>query len=112
MANDRKLIHCLLVLCIGLMPAYGLGASESQHVDHAPSDCLDCNPAETASGHICEDESCVQAAHTCGSIFYAGFVPENLANTNSQSVRLVNSLTGETRFRSRLAESIYRPPIS
>ena len=94
------------------MPAYGLGASELQHLGHASSDCLDCNPAEMAIDHTCEGESCVHAANACGANFYAGFVPINAVSTVSQQIRLVNISPDTSSFRSHLAESIYRPPIS
>jgi len=112
MARNRKLIHCLMILCIGLMPVFSLSASELQHVDHASSGCLDCNPIEMAIDLSCGGEDCVPSAHACGANFCAGFVPENAVSAISQSVRLINSPPVETSFRSHLAESIYRPPIS
>ena len=112
MARNRKLIHCLLILSIGFMPVFGLGAADMQHLDHASTGCFDCDPTEMAVDLSCDSEGCLTAAHTCGANFSTGFIPENTGSINNQLSRLVNKLSVESIFRSHLAESIYRPPIS
>jgi len=94
------------------MPLFGLSASDMQHLDHASTSCFDCDPMEMAIDLSCDSEGCLPAAHTCGTNFHAGFVPENTGGIDNQPSRLVNNPPGETVFRSQLAESIYRPPIS
>jgi hypothetical protein len=110
MAHNRKLIHCLLILSVGLMP--NLSSADFQHPDHASSGCFDCNPIEMTIEISCESDSCLPAAHTCGANFCPGFIPENAASIGKQLSRLVKNLPGKIIFRSHLAESIYRPPIS
>lgn len=112
MTPGRKLIHCLLILSIGLLPASIIAADEVQHTDDMSTGSFDCDTAKKAVDPSCDNESCLLVAHCCGANSGAVFIALNLSGELNQFSRFIKHPLDKVGFRSRRAESIYRPPIA
>lgn len=112
MTPRRKLIHYLLILSIGLLPAAVIAADEVQHTDAMSTSSVGCDPAKKAVDLSCDNESCLLVAHCCGANSGAVFVASNLFGELNQFSRFTKHPLHKVGFRSRRAESIYRPPIA
>jgi len=111
MVCKRKLIHYLLILSIGLMPAFVLASNEMHHMD-SMSTTFDCDSKIKAADLSCENQSCLSTTHACGANSGIGFIPINISGEFNQLPRRINHPPDKINYRSRLAHSIYRPPIA
>ncbi len=112
MIRAKRLIHYLLVICIGSTPALNLAAGDMQHEDATPASCFDCSPMEMAVDIPCDSEDCVSATHACGPCASIGFIPANLTDRYNQTLRLINYPPAYIKFGSHSGDSIFRPPIA
>jgi hypothetical protein len=112
MVYKRKLIHYLLILSIGLMPAFVLASNEMHHMDSMSTSPFDCDSMIKALDLSCENQSCSSIANACGANLGIGFIPVNISGEFNQLPRLINYPPDTISYRSRLAHSIYRPPIA
>ena len=112
MTLRRKLIHCLLILSIGLLPASIMAADEVQHTVDMSTGSFDCDSAKKAVDPSCDNESCLLVAHGCAANSGAVFIALNLFGELDQFSRFIKHPLEKVGFRSRRAESIYRPPIA
>ena len=112
MTPRRKLIHYLLILSIGLLPAAIIAADEVQHTDAMSTGSVDCDPAKKAVDPSCDNESCLFVAHGCGANSGAVFIASNLFGEVNHFSRFIKHPLDKVGFWSRRAESIYRPPIA
>ena len=112
MTPGRKLIPYLLILSIGLLPAAIIAADEVQHTDAMSTSLFDCDPAKKALDLSCDNEGCLLVAHCCGANPGAVFIALNLFGELNQFSRFMKHPLHKVGFRSRRAESIYRPPIA
>ena len=111
-ACKRKLLHYLLILSLGLMPATVLAMDEMQHMDTMSTGSTNCEQMTKLANFSCGHESCMSMAHVCGANFSSGFIPASFLGDSNRLRHPVNYLPDEIRYRSRLDDSIYRPPIA
>jgi hypothetical protein len=112
MVCKRKLIHYLLILSIGLMPAFVLASNEMHHMDSMSTSPFDCDSMIKAFDLSCENQSCSSMTNACGANSGTGFIPINISGEYNQLPRPINQPPDKIGYRSRLAHSIYRPPIA
>ncbi len=112
MILKRNLIHYLLILCIGLVPAIGLGAGGMQHMDHGSAGCPGCEHMEMTPDSTCDSGACLAATHTCGANLAAGLIPQPASSLDGYLLQTVVRTAGDSGPGSHWPESIYRPPIS
>lgn len=112
MLNKKHLIHCLLAVCIGLLPMLSAGAMSVEHMDSVAMDCPDCAPVERHLDSGCEDHECSYVGqhcgyHTCASYLHVSPLVENIPVTQ------VNDLPRyDSSYRQAITDQIYRPPIA
>jgi hypothetical protein len=112
MVCKRKLIHYLLILSIGLMPAFVLASNEMHHMDSMSTSPFDCDSMIKAPDLSCENQSCLSTTHACGANSGIGFIPINISGEFNLLPRSIKNPPDKVSYRSRLAHSIYRPPIA
>ena len=112
MVRGTRLIHYLLVICIGFAPALNLAAGDMQHEDAMPASCLDCDPMSMAIDLPCGNEDCMSTIHACSPCANIGFIPVNLVDLYDQMPHLINYLPAYIEFGSHSGDSLFRPPIA
>ena len=75
MAIKKYLIHCMLAICVGLLPALNSNAMSVEHSDSMPMDCLDCDPVEMNLDSPCKNQDCNSITQSCGSHTSANYLP-------------------------------------
>jgi hypothetical protein len=88
-----RLIHYLLILCLGVLPLGGGYAANADHGDHMSADCGGCDNHAGGGKDACDGEICLSVSY-----------PEATA--------VIRLDLPEPRFFSQLVFSIYRPPIA
>jgi hypothetical protein len=105
-------IHYLLILSIGFMPALALASNGLPQMDTMASGPVDCVSMGHAIDYSCDDDGCASRIHTCGGKTGGGYLPVNLAHEFDPPPRFAHAPAGASRYESRLADSIFRPPIA
>ena len=112
----RKSVCFLLILAIGLSPSFAFASDTMQHGDYmtaaVSSDLAACDPLDQGADPACEEDGCLSPLHACGAKTGAGFIAFEITGEYRLPPRFVRHKTDSNRYRSRRAESIYRPPIA
>ena len=111
-ACKKKLLHSLLILAIGLMPVAVLSMDDMHHMNPLSAGSTDCEQMAMATDPSCDHESCVSMGHVCGANSATGFITESLLGDINPLPETVKHSQGDIRYRLRLKDSIYRPPIA
>lgn len=111
MRLKKHLINYLLIVCIGLMPSMGLGAAVTGHDNLMSEPCIDSMAMETANHDSCTSGICFSLAGHCGYGFSFTILSTPVINQGIIAARMTGHDRPDSRFRSHLVFSIYRPPI-
>ena len=106
-----RIIHYLLIICIGLLPCASSYAAYVDHGDLMSENCGNCDMSHTTGQGSCDGEICMFVAGLCGFGFGAMMNSATVVNRNPEAARLSGRDMSEARYHSHLAFSIYRPPI-
>ena len=112
MANKKYLIHWLLALCIGLLPAMNVSAMSVGDPADMPMECLDCGPVEMNHGSTCQDPGCSVISQSCQSHSAANYLPASTVFESGLTRYIGNPRRSVTVSLQDIADSIYRPPIA
>jgi len=108
----KYLIHCLLALCIGLLPVLNASAMSVEHPACMPMDCFDCDPVELELDGSCENQDCNSITQSCGSHTSANYLPAS-SLVEYVPFEHINALSRyDSDYRQYVTDQIYRPPIS
>ncbi|MCP4388545.1 MAG: hypothetical protein GY802_09625 [Gammaproteobacteria bacterium] len=107
-----RVIHYLLILCLGVLPLGSNYAANADHDDLMSDNCGGCD-IDTNGGHdACDGELCLSVSGHCG---FGCSLPA-LAATAVEHSSVATAVTRldllEPQFFSHLVFSIYRPPIT
>jgi hypothetical protein len=106
----------LLILAIGLVPSFAFASYDAQHGDHMTADLsvdfAACDPCDPGANSSCEDDGCPSLLHACGAKTGVSSIPVELPHGYRRSARFIDHPADTGRYRSRQADSIYRPPIA
>jgi hypothetical protein len=111
MRLKKHLINYLLIVCIGLMPSLGLSAAVTDHDNLMWEHCIDSMAMETVGHDSCSSDICFSFAGHCGSGFSFTILSAAVINQGVVAARMTGHDRLDSRFRSHLVFSIYRPPI-
>ena len=112
MAIKKYLIHCLLALCIGLLPVLNASAMSVDHSGTMPMDCADCGPVEMSNDSPCKNHDCNSNPESCGSHNSVNYLPPSPL-VESLPGRQINGLSRyDPDYRPGVSDRIYRPPIA
>ena len=112
MTKNRRFIHFLLALGIGLMPVLNLGVASAGYPDSMPMDCVDCDLAEVIHDDSCKSLDCSTIVSSCGFANGAGYLPVSFLVESIPIARVINPGRDHSDYRPNLSEPIYRPPIA
>lgn len=103
-------LHCLLILCIGILPVAGVAASDNLH--HPDGNCDNCETGALAGPGECGGEICALTASSCSS--HHG--PSMIAAATASPVVAIASCAATARaddgFDPPPPTRIDRPPIA
>jgi len=112
MAIKKYLIHCMLAICIGLLPVLNASAMSVEHSDSMTMDCIDCDPVEMNHDSPCKSQDCNSITQSCGSHTSANYLPPSPLVEHVPEVQ-INSLSRyDSDYRQGVTDQIYRPPIA
>lgn len=112
MANKRYLIHWLLALCIGLLPALNVGAMSVDNPAPMPPDCLDCGPVGMHHDNACKDQGCASISQSCQSHSGANYLPVAAVFESASTRHMENPDRSDAAILQDMTDPIYRPPIA
>ena len=105
-------LHCLLALCVGLLPLSATGSMNMEHGTGMPMDCADCSSIQLPSGDSCQETDCHSIMQFCSAQSGSSFIPV-WAWISQDTIRAIAWPGKYTRdYRHSLTEPIYRPPIT
>ncbi len=111
----RKSVCYLLILAIGFAPSLAFASDDMQHGDHGAAEYSDfaaCDSSDQGDDTACQDDDCRSPLHACGAKTGAGFIAFEITGEHRLLPHFVRHVTDSNRYRSRQADSIYRPPIA
>jgi len=111
MRLKKHLVNYLLIVCIGLMPSLGLSATVTNHDNLLSERCIDSMAMDTVGHGLCSSDNCFPFAGHCGFGFSVTILSAPVINQAVAAVRMTGRDRLDSRFRSHLLFSIYRPPI-
>ena len=112
MTIKKHLLHCLLAICLGLLPVLSGGGASFEHAANAPMDCADCGPMDMDHGGLCQHQDCGSRTQSCQSSSAASCLPASAAVATAPG-RLVGSPDrSDAPGLREMDDSIYRPPIT
>lgn len=106
------LLRSFLILCVGLAPVLDGIASDVGNMHRHAIDCPTCEKVDTGMASACDNPVCMLAASACGNGASAPLIVHALNLKGRLLIGLGARDAYLTRFRSRYAFSIYRPPIT
>lgn len=112
MAIKKHLIHCLLALCVGLLPVLNANAMSVEHSASGPMDCLDCDPVEMNMDKFCGDQECDSLTQSCASHTCVIYLPTSASFENVYIAQSGDPKRYVSDYRRRATDPIYRPPIA
>lgn len=112
MAIKKYLIHCMLALCIGLLPVLNAGAMNVEYSDTMLMDCIDCDPAEMNHDSSCKNQDCNSVTQSCGSHTSANYLPPSPLVDNIPEVQINGPGQYNPDYQPGVNDTIYRPPIA
>ena len=112
MAIKNHLIHCLLALCIGLLPVLNASAMSIEHSVSMTMDCIDCDPAEMNHDSPCKNQDCNSITLSCGSHASANYLPPSPLVENVPEMQINGLSRYNPDYRPGVNDTIYRPPIA
>jgi hypothetical protein len=111
-----KPVCYLLILAIGLMTSFAFASYDAQHGHYMAAglsvDFAACDRCDPDADSCCEDDGCPSPLHACGAKTGVSSIPVELSREYRRSVRFIDHPAETDRYRSRRADSIYRPPIA
>jgi len=108
----KNIIHYLLIVCIGLGPAVAVNAADTGDNGLMSEHCISNMTMQTANHDSCHGDACFSAVGHCGSGFSVTILSAALINQGPSIARLIGHYSLDSRFRSHLVFSIFRPPIA
>ncbi len=112
MANKKYLIHWLLALCIGLLPALNVSAMSVDNPAPMPMDCVDCGMPDMNHDNSCQDQGCSSIFQSCQAHSGATYLPVAGVFESASTRETGNPDRSGTASLPDLADPIYRPPIA
>ena len=112
MAIKKYLIHCMLALCIGLLPVLNASAMSVEHSDSMLMDCIDCDPVEMDFDSHCKNQDCNSITQSCGSHTSANYLPPSPLVEHVPEVQINGLSRYDSDYRPGVNDTIYRPPIA
>ena len=107
----NRLIYCLLIFFIGLLPVANPGAGDMDQRAEMSAGCVNCDPGDLVDHHPCDGENCLAAYGACGASSGVTIICTSALNPGLANAAVGDRGTPEFRFRSYLSFAIYRPPI-
>ena len=112
MTNKKPVLLFLLMLCIGLGPLQALGAANLDRMESMSSNCAHCDMDGDFAHRSCADAQCPMPAGFCW-VQSITSVPSGAFWTPTWRQAFMDCPHSfESRYRSHLDFSIYRPPIA
>ncbi|MBT8433945.1 MAG: hypothetical protein KJN95_04760 [Gammaproteobacteria bacterium] len=110
--NNKYLLHCLLALCVGLLPALSASAASIAHPDSIVMDCPSCDPVETSLDSPCENHDCNLHAQSCGSHYCANYFLTLPFGEIIPIAQVIVPGRYNSDYQQAATDPIYRPPIA
>ena len=106
-----RVIHYLLIICVGLLPLASSYAAYVDHSDFMSENCDNCDMSHTTGQGSCDGVICMSVAGLCGFGFGAMLNSAPVVKRNPEVAYMPGRDMSAARYHSHLAFSIYRPPI-
>ncbi len=103
-------LHCLLILCVGILPVAGFAAVDELH--HPGGGCVECEIGPTGKAGDCGAEFCAGAASSCGSHHGLSMITGAPTSLPPAIAGGVGATRGSDDFGPPPPSRIDRPPIT
>ena len=112
MPGKKPVFLLIMMICIGLAPLQTNSAGNMERMESMSLNCVDCDMDDGASKASCDDAQCVVLTGSCGSLPITGVAMQLFRITTQEACFISLLRSVESRYRSHLNFSIYRPPIA
>ncbi len=103
-------LHCLLILCVGILPVTGFAGVDDLH--HPGGSCFDCDIGSIDEPVDCGPGSCAVAATSCGSYHAYSMIVTDPPNPSAAPSGDAGAARGSDVFGPPPPSRIDRPPIT